>query len=110
VAAEKPFPEGSTNGSWTSEIDITTNGWLATRLSGRTRDSFNQSQSAHTSPVYIDTGIAGPHQAQAASRFVRSIDQSLDWIGHQGRYASDQQRDAVAELFRSGQARFQSLV
>ncbi len=110
LVADKKFPEGSTNGSWTSDIEVTTNGWLAARLSGRTRDSFNQAQFTHTSPVYIDTGIPGSHQAQAASRFVRSIDQSLGWINHQGRYASDQQRDAVAELFRAGQARFQSLV
>jgi hypothetical protein len=75
-------------------------GWLATRLWGRARDSFAQSIYAHTSPVYFRCGRPSLAQPDAARHFAAAIDDSLAWLGTWGRFSNDRQRAEVADLFR----------
>ncbi|MFT5377789.1 MAG: hypothetical protein ACI906_004629 [Candidatus Latescibacterota bacterium] len=60
---------------------------------------------AHTSPVYLRCGRPPKERREAVQFFLHSIDESLQWIDHWGRYNNDQQRDEVKELFRRGRPR-----
>ena len=109
VAARHSLPSGATEGVWETEVHAPTDGWVAARLAGRSRDSFGHAIFAHTSPVYIRTGQPNPQRAEASRYFVAALDKSLAWIQHKGRYTSDEQRESVARLFREARGRFAAL-
>ncbi len=94
--------EGVLRHGFTAERD----GWVAARLWGDSRDSFDQSIYAHSSPSYFHCGAAPAEREEDANFFLRSIDESLKWIGTYGRYNNDQQREDVRELFRRGREVF----
>ena len=64
---------------------------------------------AHSSPSYFRCGARPAERAADANFFLRSIDESLKWIGSYGRYNNDQQREEVRELFRRGRAVYAGL-
>ena len=78
-------------------------GWVAARLWSQARDSFAQPVFAHTSPVYVTTGAAGPEEMAAAAYFDDAIERSLAWVGSKGKFYTDKQRREVIDLFREGQ-------
>ena len=102
VAARRMFPEGSTGGLFETEVAAASDGWIAARLASHARDSFAQPIFAHTSPVYVSAGRASPEQRDAATWFIESIDQSLQWVGSRGKFYTDVQRREVLDLFLQG--------
>ncbi len=97
------FTAGSKSGEFTIETQADSDGWVAARLSSDARDSFAQPVFAHTSPVYVATGKAGPHKRAAGAAFDQAIDRSLEWVNVKGRFYSDAQRQEVVDLFKEGQ-------
>lgn len=103
VLASQCLPCGCTRGRFEADLPVLADGWFAARLASTTRDSFCQPIYAHTSPVYVDTGVAPAERVQAAAAFVRGIDDSLDLVQRQGRFHNEAQRREVRDLFRRGQ-------
>ena len=96
------WPAGRREGTLRHGFKAERDGWVAARLWGDSRDSFGQSIYTHSSPSYFRSGAPPAERDAAASFFLRSIDESLKWIGTYGRYNNDQQREDVRELFRRG--------
>ena len=84
-------------------------GWVAVRLWGDSRDSFDQAIYAHSSPVYFRCGRPSVQREGSARFFLDSIDESLKWINSYGRYNNDQQREDVRELFRRGREEYANM-
>ncbi|MDP6051728.1 MAG: CehA/McbA family metallohydrolase [Candidatus Latescibacteria bacterium] len=104
------YPEGTHTGEIQYDMLPETDGWVAIRCNGRARDSFDHAVFAHTSPVWFDMGRP-PEQRQAdAQFFIDAIDNALDWVCRKGRYANNEQREAVTELFRRGQKVYEGFV
>ncbi|HCK08438.1 MAG TPA: hypothetical protein DHW45_01105, partial [Candidatus Latescibacteria bacterium] len=105
----RSFADGSYEGEWETELSAGSNGWIAVRCNGLARDSYNQAVYAHTSPVYLQNGKVNANQKRDAGYFLKSIDQSKEWVQHTGRYTSDDQREAVLELFEKGRKEYEKL-
>jgi hypothetical protein len=84
------------------KVTAQNDGWIAARAWGHSRDSFNQSLFAHTSPTWFSCGRPPAQRQQSARFFLESIDESLQWVDTMGRYNTDDQREEVRELFRRG--------
>ena len=103
VAQRKEFNEApQQRGEWGLDLEIETDGWIAARAYGDARDSFAQSIYAHTSPVQIGTGRPPSIAQESAGFFVRSIDDSIDWISRIGKFTKDEQREEILHLFHEG--------
>ena len=103
VAAAESFPDGCASGSLEADVPAASDGWIAARLWSRARDSFAQPVFAHTSPVYVVTGQAGPEKRAAAAYFDDGIERSIEWASSKGKFYTDNQRREVVDLFREGQ-------
>ena len=104
------WPEGTRHGAVRHGMTVEHDGWIAARLWGDARDSFDQSIYAHTSPVYVKCGQAPSERADAARYFLRAVDESLEWVDNHGRYSNDRQREEVRDLFRRGRDVYAGLV
>ena len=103
VAQRKDFNEApQQNGEWGFDLEIEADGWIAARAYGDARDSFAQAIYAHTSPVQIGTGRPPGIAQDSAAFFVRSIDDSIDWISRIGKFTKDEQREEILHLFHEG--------
>jgi len=109
VVKRRTLKGGSYEGEWEAEVPVDTNGWIAVRCNGVARDSYNQAVFAHTSPVHLQNGKPNASQKKDAAYFLRSIDESEEWVQHKGRYTSDDQRNSVMELFEKGKKAYQKL-
>jgi len=103
VVGAKQFPEGSTQGEFATGLAARTDGWVAARVFSRNFDSFYQPVYAHTSPIYILTGVRSPEQQEAAAGFTSAIDGALEKINHQFLFRSEVDRNEVVELFKKAQ-------
>ena len=101
--------EGKREGAIRHRVDVDRDGWIAARLWGDGRDSFDQSIYAHSSPVYFSCGRPPAERNESARYFLDGIDDSLKWIDTWGRYNTDQQREDVRDLFRRGREGFAGL-
>ena len=111
VVHRQGYPDGGMHQETVRcELLAERNGWVAARLWGDARDSFDQAIYAHTSPTYFSCGPSPEGRADDARFFLESIDESLKWIDTVGRYNTDQQREEVRELFRRGREVFAGLV
>ena len=103
VVQRKDFNEApEQNGEWGFDLEIEADGWIAARAYGDARDSFAQAIYAHTSPVQIGTGRPPGIAQDSAAFFVRSIDDSIDWISRIGKFTKDEQREEILHLFNEG--------
>ena len=109
VAATHSLATDVQSGEFTVEVNAPSSGWLAARVSSRTRDSFFQPVFAHTSPVYVETGLRAPEQAEAARYFEQAIDTALTWVKQKAKFRNERQRREVIALFKEGQAIYQNL-
>ena len=109
VVESHRMPEGSTEGTYRADVPAVSDGWLAARLSSAARDSYYQPVYAHTSPVYVETGLTATERLPAARFFHKSIDDGLDWVRRIGRFQNEQQRREVLTLFREGQQVYRRL-
>jgi hypothetical protein len=97
------FDDGDAfSGTVRCKVTAQNDGWIAARAWGHSRDSFNQSLFAHTSPTWFSCGRPPAQRQQSARFFLESIDESLQWVDTMGRYNTDDQREEVRELFRRG--------
>ena len=97
------------HGIQTHALKIDSDGWIAARAYGNARDSFAQAIYAHTSPIYIGDGIPADAINGSAEFFVRSIDDSINWINKTGRFTQDQQREEILHLFNQGRKVYSNL-
>lgn len=110
TVAVQQFPEGSRDGQLRAGVAVPSDGWVAARVFSKERDSFFQPIYAHTSPVYVATGVAAPEQKVAATQFSQSIASALERVGREGRFHTDSQRREVIALFREGHAVYEKLI
>ena len=103
------WPEGRREGEMRHGFNTEHDGWVAVRLWGDSRDSFDQAIYAHSSPVYFRCGRPSVQRQGSARFFLDSIDESLKWIDSYGRYNNDQQREDVRELFRRGREEYANM-
>ena len=101
---------GPREGTFSYGTRFDRDGWIAVRLWGNARDSFNHSLYAHSSPVYVRCGRPPLERGEATRFFLDSIGGSLKWIDTVGRYNDDRQRQDVKDLFRRGEDAFRKLV
>jgi hypothetical protein len=104
------YPDGTHTGEIRYDMLPETDGWVAIRCNGVARDSFDHAVYAHTSPVWFDMGRPPEQRQGDAQFFIDSIDNALDWVDRKGRYANNEQREAVTELFRRGQKVYEGFV
>ena len=110
VVAGESFPQGSREGRLELDVAVPSDGWIAARLSGSVRDSFDQPVFAHTSPVYVVAGSPAPERAEAARGFNDGIDRDLERVRTRGRFYNDGQRREIEELFREGQQIYRTML
>ena len=72
VAASANSVDRERAGMWETAVQISHDSWIAARLWGRARNSFDHAIYAHTSPVYVDVGRSDPTRSES-SRFFRRI-------------------------------------
>ena len=90
-------------GVWELMVEMDGDGWLAARAYGEARDSFMQSVYAHTSPIYLGSGLPGEAKVKpAATFFARGIEEASQNIRRSGRFTQDEQREEVLHLFEEG--------
>ena len=110
VIHSESWPEGKRDGVVRHQVSVERDGWIAARLWGDQRDSFDQSIYSHSSPVYFGCGQVSAECPESAQYFLNAIEDSLQWIDSYGRYNNDQQREDVKELFRRGREAYAGLV
>ena len=110
VVASDSFPGGSKAGQLEADVPAESDGWIAARVSTDVRDSYQQPVFAHTSPVYVKTGLAGPERSEAARGFDRSIEENLKWVRTRGKFHNDKQRREVVDLHREGQQMYRAMI
>lgn len=110
IAGENFFPKGSCSGTFEAELKPGYDGWVAARVWSSERDSFAQPIFAHTSPIYIVTGLPCPRKSMAASYFNSQIENSLSWIGSKGKFYTDNQRLEIIDLYKEGQQIYKKLI
>ena len=89
-------------GVWVLDVDASGDGWIGARAYGQARDSFGQAVYAHTSPVYVGSGVPGDEVREAATFFTTAIDGARELISEFGRFTRDEQRQEVLHLFDQG--------
>ena len=111
VQLKRTFEDGSHSGSLESAVTVAGDGWIAARVGSDTRDSFDQTIWAHTSPVYVSAGgVVTEERVQAAGWFVERIEESIAWLLASGKFDNDRQREEVVSLFRLAQQRYRELL
>jgi hypothetical protein len=109
VVARSDVPAGALAGTFRERINVAETGWVAARVWGRARNSYDHALWAHTSPIHL-RGAAAPaiRRADAAS-FAADIDRSIAWISTVGRFDAEAQRARILELFGEGRRIYEGL-
>ena len=110
VLAAHRLAKGANEGKLELDVTPPSDGWLAARVASRVRDSFFQPIYAHTSPVYVSTGVRSPQMAEAAAWCERSIALDMERIAMKNRFQTDRQRAEVLDLFAQGKAVYSTLM
>ena len=102
------------------DLEVRESCWIALRATGPAHDLVLDPKGniaaepegvfAHTSPIYIMVGGAAVAKPDDAAYFVDWIDRLIAMCAKVGRYPSDEERDAVAAIFRKGQAHYANIV
>ncbi len=74
-----------------STIYLDDSGWLAARCQG-----------AHSNPIFINFDGRPAGQAEAALKFVHTIDRLTDWVEHKAIFYNQDQKQAVLDVFDEG--------
>jgi hypothetical protein len=90
------------------DLPVATSGWLAARCGGAQQlfhRSAPQRVFAHTSSVYVQVQSRSLWaDAAAAAALTADLDRMLDWVGREGRFENDHQRDHLAGIIRSAKS------
>jgi hypothetical protein len=85
-----------------AEVPMPRGGWLLARCWGPYEDVQEQWTAAQSSPIYVRRAGLSPSIDRAAlTTFLGSLDKMLDWVHREGRFANDQQRERLADVFQS---------
>ena len=106
----RSLPQGSKEGQWRVPFKPQEDGWLAARVSSIHRDSFYQPIFAHTSPIWLQVDNPPAARLSSAAFFIKSLDESVDWVCHSGNFKNEQQRAEVVDLFKTAQTAFRRLL
>jgi hypothetical protein len=94
--------------SWNARLEAEwlpgTGGWLAARCvtESPTADAGGMPGWAHTSPVYVRSdGRPAPADRAATALLLESLNGTARWVEHEGRFETDRQRGALAEVVDS---------
>jgi hypothetical protein len=87
-----------------------TDGWLAARAFSSERDFYYQPAFAHTSPLWVNTGISSSACANSARQWVLRLDESRDWILNSTRFETLEQQKATLDLYDSAEREFRRLI
>ena len=110
VVAGESFPDGSKGGELKADVPADSDGWIAARTRSDVRDSYHQPIFAHTSPVYVKTGVDSPERGEAARLFDASIERDLEFARTRGKFYTDGQRREIVDLFRQGQQVYKDML
>lgn len=102
-------PAEQREGVWELDVASEHDGWLAARAFGEARDSFDQPVYAHTSPVYIASGLPPNAVSESATFFQTAIDEAQEHLKHY-RFTKDEQRQEVQHLFAEGRKVYADLL
>ncbi|MFQ5948129.1 MAG: CehA/McbA family metallohydrolase, partial [Acidimicrobiia bacterium] len=92
------------------QLTVTESCWIALRALGPAHPLvLDESLFAHTSPIYVDAEGQPVASAEDAAYFVEWIDRLCAMAEETGRYATDEDRDTIIELFREAQQRYREL-
>src|SRR5262249_22045322 len=85
-----------------SDVSLPSGGWVLARCWGEYDDAMEQWVAAITSPVSIQVGGRSPKGDPAiVTKFIRHLDTMLEWVNHEARCETDQQRQHLAGIFES---------
>ncbi len=105
VAVTEAAEGGAQHLALRHEIAVSDGCWVALRARGIAHPSvLGREVFAHTSPVYVTADGRGVTSADDAAYFVEWTDRLIDLAVREGRYPSDEARDAVLATFREGRA------
>jgi hypothetical protein len=88
------------------EIVVTRGGWLAARVSGGGQTHGGNTVFAHTSPVYVRVPGTPHRKSGAAGAFVDEIEESMQFIRKNYRFAKDADRALALGRFEEGRRAF----
>ena len=110
VASEEPRADGSFV-LLTKEIPVAEGSWVAARVRGDFhRYLVNDTDLyAHSSPVYLTVDGKGVSRKEDGQFFVAWVDQLISRVQDKGRFASEEQRQEVAALFKKARAYYEGV-
>jgi hypothetical protein len=88
------------------EIVVSRGGWLAARVSGGGQTHAGSTVFAHTSPVYVRVPGTPHRKAEVAGSFVDEIEESMQFIRKNYRFAKDADRALALGRFDEGRQVF----
>jgi len=83
-------------------LTINESGWLALRISSNEKNAFGEPLFGHTSAVYVEMGGKTIFKREAAEALVADMRVAIDSIGQHAKFADDDQRDEVLNVYREG--------
>jgi hypothetical protein len=91
---------GSTEASIEADVPIPDGGWLAARCIGDYDAHRADHVGAQTSPIYVTIrGQARHANAVIVAKLTQHLNRMLEWIGSNGRFENDEQRNRLAGIF-----------
>ena len=107
VAASSDAVEDGRRAHLSERVAVNASSWIAFRALGApTRLVLGGDLFAHTSPVYVSITDQPQGSPIDGAYFVSWIDRLIQMTIERGSYASDEDRDRVVALFKSGQEFF----
>ncbi len=88
------------------EIEVTRGGWLAARVAGNGHTHAGYTVFAHTSPVYLRVPGTPHRKAEIAGSFVDEVEESIQFIRKNYRFAKDADRALALGRFDEGRQVF----
>lgn len=91
------------------EIPVERGGWIAARVAGGGKTHAGYTVFAHTSPVYVRVNGSPRRRAEAAGSFIDEIEDSMQFIRKNYRFAKDADRALAVGQFEAGWKAFAKL-
>lgn len=77
-------------------------GWIALRISSETKNAFGEPLFGHTSAVYVEVAGKTLFKPEAAEALVADMRAAIDSIRRDAKFADDDQRESVLNVYREG--------
>jgi hypothetical protein len=100
---------GGREASLETELPVLGSGWLAARIAARATTHGGYTVFAHTGPVYLRGKGPPRRRTEAATGFVRELDQSMEFIRKNYRFAREADLAVAIGRFQQGQRYYRKL-